>query len=304
MSSTAVRPDARPAGGSEVSIRSATPADAEAAARIAYEAFARIADRHRFPRDFPTLESARELAGAFIAHPAIWGVVAEREGRIVGSNFLDERAPVRGVGPITVAPEAQGLGVGRRLMEAVIERGAGAAGIRLLQDSFNAGSLALYASLGFRVEDYAALMGGRPRMAPPDHVQVRPLEAGDLPECERLHRAVHGDERTRELRDALDAPGLTPVVARRDGRVVAYATTLADFGAACAVAESERDMSGLVAGTLAAGPAPASFLLPTSHHELFRWCLDSGLRVVKTMTYMAMGDRRRPNGAWIPSVLS
>jgi hypothetical protein len=39
-------------------------------------------------------------------------VVAEIDGRVVGSNFLDERGPVRGVGPITVDPAAQGRGSG------------------------------------------------------------------------------------------------------------------------------------------------------------------------------------------------
>jgi hypothetical protein len=60
-------------------------------------------------------------------------------------------------------------------------------------------------------------------------------------------------------------------VATRDKRVVAYATTLTFFPAAHAVAETEQDMSALIAGAVAAGEAPASFLLPTRQHELFRW---------------------------------
>src|SRR5919108_1577995 len=115
---------------SDLRLRSIERGDHEAAARITYEAFAGIHDRHRFPRDFPTLDIARGLVAAFSAHPSIWGVVAESGGRVVGSNFLDERGPVRGVGPIAVAPGAQGAGVGRRLMEAVIERAAGAARVR------------------------------------------------------------------------------------------------------------------------------------------------------------------------------
>jgi hypothetical protein len=42
---------------------------------------------------------------------------------------------------------------------------------------------------------------------------------------------VHGYERTNELADAIDSPGLLPFVALRDGRVTAYATTLAFFPA-------------------------------------------------------------------------
>ena len=44
--------------------------------------------------------------------PSVWGVVAEVEGRVVGSNFLDERSPIRGVGPITVDPRGQNAGSG------------------------------------------------------------------------------------------------------------------------------------------------------------------------------------------------
>ena len=303
MSSTAVRPDAPPGHRSEVSIRAATPADAEAAARIVYEAFARIDDRHRFPRDFPTLEAAPSCRTPSSPTPPSG---ASSPSATAGSSARTSstsarRSPGSGRSP---SSRGAGAGVGRRLMQAVIERGAGAAGIRLLQDSFNTGSLALYASLGFEVEEPAALMGGRPRIAPPDHVEVRPLEPGDLQECERLRRAVHGYERTRELRDALDAPGLTPFVRAATAASSPTRRRSRTSRAAYAVAETERDMTALVAGALAAPTAPASFLLPTRQHELFRWCLDSGLRVVKPMTYMAIGDHRRPNGAWIPSVLS
>ncbi len=286
-----------------VRLRGIEPGDREVAARITYEAFAGVHDRHRFPRDFPTLDVARELVAAFSTHPSIWGVVAESDGRVVGSNFLDERGPVRGVGPITVDPDAQAAGVGRLLMEAVIERGARGDGIRLLQDSFNTASLALYSSLGFRVEEPVALIAGTPSVRPRRGVDVRPIGEDDLPACEELCASVYGFERTLELLDALESPGLTPYVALREGRIVAYAATLDEFGAAYAAAESEDDMSALIAGAVVPGGPPASFLLPLHQHELLRWCLAAGLRIVKPMNYMVMGPYRRPQGAWIPSVL-
>jgi GNAT superfamily N-acetyltransferase len=289
--------------GMAIALRAIEAADGEECARIAYEAFAGLHDHHQFPRDFPTLEAAVQLISNFIAHPAIWGVVAEAEGRVVGSNFLDERGPITGVGPITVDPRAQGHGVGRRLMEAVIERGARARGIRLLQDSFNMQSLSLYASLGFDVKEPLVVMSGRPRSGPSAAIEVRPLEEGDLAQCERLCLAVHGFERTTELRDALHVPVFSPFVALRDGRITAYATTLTFFPAAYAVAETEQDMRALIAGALAAGDEPGSFLLPTRQAELFRWCLSQGLRAVKPMTYMTIGEYRTPDGCWIPSVL-
>jgi GNAT superfamily N-acetyltransferase len=291
------------ATGALIELRPIEPADTEQCARIVYEAFGGLHDYHQFARDFPTLEAALQLTGMFIEHPAIWGVVAEAEGRIVGSNFLDERGPIRGVGPITVDPKAQGQGVGRRLMEAVLKRGEGARGIRLFQDSFNVQSLSLYASLGFDVKEPAVVMSGRPRSGPAAGIDVRPLEESDLETCESLCRRVHGFERTTELRDALQAPVFSPLVAVRGDRLTAWATTLAFFPAACAVAETENDMRALLVGALAPDQVPASFLLPTRQADLFRWCLREGLRVVKPMTYMSMGDYREPDGCWVPSVL-
>ncbi|MGH9050516.1 MAG: GNAT family N-acetyltransferase [Acidimicrobiia bacterium] len=289
--------------GTAITVRDIQPADGDECARIAYEAFGAVHDHHQFPRDFPTLEAATQLTSNFIAHPAIWGVVAEADGRILGSNFLDERGPITGVGPITVDPQAQGRGVGRRLMEAVMERGASARGTRLLQDSFNLQSLSLYASLGFEVKEPAVVMSGTPSTRSPAGIEVRPLEDSDLEQCERLCLEVHGFERTNELRDATQIPIFSPSVARRDGRITAYATTLTFFPAAYAVAETEDDMRALIAGTIAVGDVPASFLLPTRQAGLFRWCLSEGLRAVKPMTYMTIGEYRNPDGCWIPSVL-
>ena len=284
-------------------IRIATPADAGACGRIIYEAFQGVAEQHGFSPDFPSLETATQLAQSLIAHPSIFGVIAEEDGRVVGSNFLAEGDAIRGVGPITVDPGLQGVGVGRRLMAAALDRANGAAGIRLLQDAFNVQSLSLYASLGFDVAEPIALMTGRLETPPIAAVEVRPLEAADIPEAERLHRRVHGFERTAELRDALAAPHLTPTVAIRGDRVVAYATTLTFFPAAYAVAESDADLLALIAGTLAGSDAPGSFLLPTRQADLFRSLLAMGLRVVKPMVYMTMGEYRTPEGAWIPTVL-
>jgi hypothetical protein len=69
-------------------IRPAIAADAEACGHIIFEAFKGIAEKHGFPPDFPSVEAATQLATIFIADPSIYGVVAEMDGRVVGSNFL------------------------------------------------------------------------------------------------------------------------------------------------------------------------------------------------------------------------
>src|SRR5688572_5698955 len=118
----------------EITLRPIEQRDAEECGRIIYEAFRGISGRHGFRPDFPSVEAATGFACHFIADPAVYGVAAEVGGRLVGSNFITEWDAIRGVGPITVDPQSQARGAGRRLMEAVIERGRGAAGVRLVQD--------------------------------------------------------------------------------------------------------------------------------------------------------------------------
>ncbi|HVL95188.1 MAG TPA: GNAT family N-acetyltransferase [Solirubrobacteraceae bacterium] len=287
----------------QLTLREIRAADADAVAGIIHAAFAGIHDRHGFARDFPDRASAEGLVQAFTAHPLIHGVVAEIDGRVVGSNFLDERGPVRGVGPITVDPGTQARGVGRALMEAVIDRGEGALDVRLLQDAFNSASMALYTGIGFATREPVALLGGRPRDDVAGGIEVRPLGVDDLEAAAELHLRVHGFDRSRELRDALDSPLLEPMAGFRDGRLVAYAAGTTAFAASHGVGETQEDLYELIVGALAATSAPASLLLPTRQTELFRSLLAAGLRVVKPMTYMTLRDYREPAGAWFPTVL-
>lgn len=284
----------------EPRIRPITPADVEACGRIVYEAFKSIADRHNFRPDFPSETLATEFVHAFVESPSVFGVVAERDGHVVGSNFLAEQDEIRAVGPITIDPEAQAAGIGRRLMEAVVERGRDAKGIRLVQDAFNTASMSLYASLGFDVKEPLALVEGRVAGGPTPDVEVRPIEEGDLDACGELCRRVHGIERTGELREV--PPFLIPFVAVRGGRVVAYASAPGFWPLNHGVAEGEEEMRALLSGAAAATGEPLSLLLPTRQASLFRWCLASGLRVVKPLTLMSMGWYQEPRGCYFPSV--
>ena len=105
----------------EVSIRPATPQDSAACGQICYRAFSTISAAHNFPCDLPSEEATVGLLSNMFSTPGLYSVVAEIDGRIVGSNVLDERAIIAGVGPITIDPSAQDSGVGRRLMRAVMD---------------------------------------------------------------------------------------------------------------------------------------------------------------------------------------
>jgi predicted N-acetyltransferase YhbS len=286
---------------SSLTLRAVAPADADAVAQIVFDAFGAIHDHHRFPRDFPVLEAASGMMAAWIPHPQVWGVVAEIDGRIVGSNFLDERDPLPGIGPITVDPEGQNSGVGRKLMEAVIERGKEAPAMGLVQDGFHMRSLSLYTSLGFDVTASCVVMSGTPRDGAVDGVEVQQVTEGDLEECEALCKMVLGFTRTGALRDAVAGP-FAPFAARRNGRLVAYAAGVNFWPMAYGVAETEDDMKGLLLGAGEAGEEPLALLVPL-RSGLFPWCLSHGMRAIKPMNVMARGPYDEPQGSWFPSVL-
>lgn len=284
----------------ELKIRRAEKADIPEIGRILHAAFTSIADLHNFPCDFPSAAVGVQRATVLVQAPGFYGVVAERDGLIVGSNFLREQDPVRAIGPISVDPVVQERGIGRKLMAAAMERAQGAVALRLVQDAFNTLSMPLYASLGFDPVEPLVLISGRPRSSAPSDA-VRPLAEGDVERCSALYRRVHGFDRAGELRDAVRYG--KPFVLMRGGNIRAYAASLTNWGAAHGVAESEDDMRALILGGAAAVSRPLSLLLPIREASLFRWLLAEGLRVVKPMTLMAMGEYHEPRASWFPSVL-
>lgn len=288
----------------DIHIRPMRQGDAETCGRITYEAFKSIADSHNFRPDFPSPEFATQLAESFFASPHTFAVVAEDKatGEIVGSNFLWENDAIRAVGPVSVDPRRQSGGAGRKLMEAVIERGRESLGVRLVQDAFNLASMSLYASLGFDVREPLVLVEGDIKGDVPPGTQVRPLAEDDLQQCADLCRKAHGIERTNELKGT--PPFLTSFVAVRDGRVTAYASAPHFWAMNHAVAETEADMCALLtgAGNSAGDGQSVSFLLPTRQTDLFRWCLKKGMRVVKPLTLMTTGRYEEPRTPYLPSV--
>jgi len=282
-----------------ITLRPGAAADAAACGAICYEAFKAIAEAHNFPPDFPSAEVATGLMSTLLAHPRFYSVVAEEEGRVIGSNFLDERSPIAGLGPISVDPRVQNRGTGARLMRAALERAAHqkAAGVRLLQSGFHNRSLCLYTRLGFHTREPVSILQGPALGRTFAGYKVRPATTGDRAACNRVCRQVHGFERDGEVLDAIGQK--TASVVEHLGRVTGYTTGVAFF--AHTAAESNRDLMALIgAATEFGGPG---FLLPTRNHEVFAWCLEAGLRLVFQMTLMTTGFYIEPQGAWLPSVL-
>jgi len=283
----------------EVMVRIAKPEDARVCAEICYSAFSTINQRHGFPPDFPGPEATLGALSTKFSHPGFYCVVAEAGGRILGSNCLDERSPVAGVGPITIVPDSQNRGVGRKLMVAVMGRARerAAAGVRLVQAAFHNRSLSLYASLGFDVREPLSCMQGRTRQRDVPGCTVRAANLPDVDHCAGLSLQVHGFQRGRELAEAIQHG--TARVVERMGRITGYASALAFFGHAAA--ETNTDLQALIASADSFGGP--GILVPSRNSALFQWCLAQGLRVVQPMTLMSLGLYNDPAGAWLPSIL-
>jgi len=283
----------------QITIRRATPDDAPASGAICYQAFFDINSAHNFPPDLPSPEHAVGLLSMMFSHPGFYCVVAESDGRIIGSNCLDERSPIAGVGPITIETGAQNAGVGRKLMDAVLARATEKkfTGVRLLQAAFHNRSLSLYTKLGFDTREPISTMQGPPIQKPMDGFHVRAALESDLAACNRLCRKVHGHDRGGELADAIQQG--TAKVVERTARITGYTSSMAFFGHT--VGETVRDVQALISTADSFGGP--GILVPTRHAALFRWCLENGLRVKHPMTLMSIGMYQEPAGSFLPSIL-
>ena len=282
-----------------IKLRPGLPSDIEPCARIVFNAFSGIAAQHNFPPDIPSIDVSGELMTMLLTHPNFFSVVAELEGKIVGSNFLDERSPVAGVGPITVEPSIQNRGLGRRLMEAVLHRASEKAhpGVRLLQSAYHGRSLALYSTLGFQVREGIACMQGSPISVSLPGYSVRSAREEDVDACDRVCRFVHGHDRHRELLDGIKLG--TAKIVEHGGRITGYATDFGFFGHAAA--ETTRDLIALISSAAAfSGPG---ILVPMRNAPLFQWCLNQRLKIIQVLTLMTRGLYNEPAGAYLPTVL-
>jgi GNAT superfamily N-acetyltransferase len=282
-----------------IRLRAGMRDDATVCGRICYDAFGAISQAHGFPSDYPSVETTTSLVSGLLCHPGFYAVVAEDGGRVVGSNFMDERAPIAGIGPISVEPGMQNRGIGRLLMQDVLRRASGRSvpGIRLLQTTYHNRSLSLYAKLGFQVRELVACMQGSPPRAAVPGYEVRAATAADIAICDSLCIQVHGHHRHGEVADSVTDG--TCLLVEHHGRVSGYSTGVAF--SAHSVGETNEDIKALItAAPQLAGPG---ILVPTSNADLLGWCLACGLRVVELLAIMTIGLYNQPVGSYLPSIL-
>lgn len=285
--------------------------DADKVGKIIFEAFSAVANKHSFPPDFPSVDVARGLASSLLSNPRFYSIVAEDntsnggedKNSIVGSNFLDERSNiVAGVGPLTIDPKYQNKGTGRQLMINVLERAKNKnfPAIRLLQASYHSRSLALYTTLGFEVREPISNMQGKPIQEAIPGRSVRAATESDTESCNTICKTVHGHDRNGELQDSIKQGSAKVVL--HENKITGYTCGLTFFNHS--VGLTNDDLKALISSATHddsyGGPG---ILIPSRNTQLFRWCLNNGLRLVQQLTLMTIGLYNEPAGSYMPSIL-
>ncbi|MEM9563315.1 MAG: GNAT family N-acetyltransferase [Actinomycetota bacterium] len=155
-------------------------------------------------------------AALVIANP--WRAVDPTDGRLLGVAMwwpMGEFAAR--IGLVIVAPESQGLGIGRRLMERVIESIGPRAMMLLATDE----GRPLYARLGFETIGLSQRHLGRYRAEPTGPNDAEPLRRRDLAAIVELDAAAMGAARPRIVEHLVDVGD--GVVLRAGGGISGYA---------------------------------------------------------------------------------
>jgi GNAT superfamily N-acetyltransferase len=284
-------------------IRAIEQYDAKICGKIAYEAHKTISSSHGYPSEQPSEEFGIGLIGSLLGNPNSWGVLAERQDRILGSIFLHRfpPSPVAVIGPLTVHPSAEGYGVGRMLMGAALAhaRKQNHDQIRLVQSPSHIRSFVLYTKSGFTLREPLFLMQGQPLKGKSNtsSVNVRLVrDEGDISLCNNLCESVIGFPREMELHQAKDQ-GLATMV-EREGAISGYAAGIGIMGHA--VARSNEDLKALIANAYTiSGPG---FFVPARNREIISWLLENGFRIGWPANLMTFGPYQEPLTPFLPSL--
>src|ERR687886_605455 len=191
-------------------VRSIEQNDAEICGKIGYEAHKAISSAHGYPCEQPSEEFGIGLIKMLLNNPNSWGVLAERQDRILGSIFLHRfpPSPVAVIGPLTVHPSAEGVGIGRNLMDAALSQAhiQNYDQIRLVQSPSHIRSFVLYTKCGFILREPLFLMQGQPlkgRNIDTRNADVRLVrDDNDISMCNELWKSSYGFSREIQLREA------------------------------------------------------------------------------------------------------
>jgi GNAT superfamily N-acetyltransferase len=223
------------------------------------------------------------------------GVVAERAGRILGTAMAWRYGDAfASVGMVIVAPDAQGQGVGRKLMEAILARLAG----RAVVLNATAAGFPLYVKLGFVetgvIHQHQAIVPGVAEAEEIPGNRVGPMDRTDNGLAELYSRASGMDRAALFERLAAHAD---TVVLTRGHRTVGFAQARR-FGRGWllgpVVAPDPEGAKALILHGLRTHAGAVCRLDVTGASGLSEWLAELGLPRVGSARTMVLGRIPRP----------
>ena len=267
-----------------ISIRPLEDADIPAADAVIRSAF----DRPTSFEPMLTLHRAIEPEGFWVAVDG---------SRIVGTVGAVDYGRVAYIALMTVLPELQAQGLGRRLMNHALAW-LNARGCRVVLLDATAKGAALYETMGF-VDDSSAYDYARPAEAPPPPAvatsQVRPARSTDLPGIVALDAPWFGAERQKLFAALWSQYADCCLTAHDDsgklaGYLFAREVVLGPWGAATPTIASEL----LAAGLALPRSNPPMVMLPRSNPHAIELVERFGFVRRRSLRHMRLGGQQPP----------
>ncbi len=285
-------------------IRPLEERDADRAGDVNFIAFYDVALRHGQPPVVNSPADARGYVRHLLAFDPLGGAVVELDGEIVGMAWVHVRGPVATIGPVAVDPRVQGRGLGRRLVERCIESaGPRVPQVRLVQESYNATSLALYLRTGFRVVApllELELAADARVVAATGATSARLRPATDADRARLVDRDSRAFGAARPQSVDLYLRRGRALVAERGATLAGYAFgigigPLGDLGSASAEdGDVLLELLGTLAAELHSEQTMLRTLVPATDRRLVDGLLGIGFRVFRACHYMVRGGGTAP----------
>jgi GNAT superfamily N-acetyltransferase len=266
---------------------------AHALAVLTFDAYARARGEEPEPPPDPSTIPPRYLHPLRTDPGGCW--VAEEDGRLAGCAIALVREGVWGLSLLVVHPDRQSAGLGRALLRAAWEYGAGARGW-IVMASGDPRALRAYARLGLTGHPVFVAEGTPRGVAMPDGVRVGSLEDQAL--CDAADRHARGAAHGPDIGAYLEM-GLSMVVAEDRG----YAMIRHDAGVRQLAAFDEDGARDVLRGALA--KLEGHKIAVESVSALQAWavpvCLDAGLELRAGSGALFTGGDVGPFTPYLPS---
>lgn len=281
-------------------LRPLARADVPDAARVAARAFAALRGEPP-PGEGAGLEPWSRLRYEHLlaTDPGSQHAAVDAEGRLVGIACALVREGIWGLSMLAVVPEAQGGGIGRRLLDAALDTAQDARGA-LITSSSDPRAIRRYARAGFHLLPSFEVTGRVHRERLEQPAGVRPGGLEDLPLTEHVDRAVRGGARAVDLAATMAAGGHLLVA---EGGYALHREKHVDIVAAEDEVTARRLLGAALLATEVAADLRVKWITAAQQWAV-EVCLDAGLALAPAGPVCVRGDvgPLRPylmSGAWL-----